>query len=349
MNINYDDPKFKAIETEKQNALNDINNTYNNMINETDAMYQNQVNALKDYEIKQTELQKQSNDLALEQINQQKEQSNKDYLKEQKAAYVDYKKQTDDYGVNSDIMQQNGLNNTGISETSRLSMYNQYQNRVATARDVYNRAVLNYDNSMKEAMLQNNMQLAQIAFNTLQQTLELSLQGFQYKNNLLQTQLQQTQATEDRYYNKYKDVLAQMNYENELKKASRSYSYGGGGITITDDGPKITNQGDAYGNVEYANVYFSSKEGQREKQPRYINDIKLTSAGTINELIQKDNFNMLKLLSSSNTEFINNVSNKQTVWKAGSEYYIWVPDNNGKTNNAATSGKYENVTKYMKK
>ena len=90
-------------------------------------------------------------------------------------------------------MASQGLNTSGYSESSKVSMYNQYQNRVSVARDVFSRAVLNYDNSIKEAQLANNARLAEIAYNALQTELELSLQGFQYKNTLLQTQLQQQQ------------------------------------------------------------------------------------------------------------------------------------------------------------
>ena len=103
-------------------------------------------------------------------------------------------------------------------------MYNQYQQRVATARETYTRAVLNYDNAIKDAQLQNNSALAEIAYNALQQQLELSLQGFQYKNNLLQTQLQMQQQTEDRYYQRWQNVLSQINTENALAEQARQFN-----------------------------------------------------------------------------------------------------------------------------
>ena len=39
----------------------------------------------------------------------------------------------------------------------------------------------NYDNKMVEERLANNSKFAQIAYNSLQQELELSLKGFPYK------------------------------------------------------------------------------------------------------------------------------------------------------------------------
>jgi hypothetical protein len=103
-------------------------------------------------------------------------------------------------------------------------MYNTYQNRVATARESYNNAVLNYNNAIKDARLQNNSALAEIAYNALQQQLELSLQGFQYKNNLLLEKANKKTELENTYYNRYLDVLDQINKENTLAEEIRQYN-----------------------------------------------------------------------------------------------------------------------------
>lgn len=222
-NINYDDERFKTVESEKQTALNQINDTYNNMINQSDKFYQDQIDAAKDYAETQKQNQQANTDFAIDKIEQQKDQAHKDYVKEQTGAYVDWQKQSNQYGANAEQMAASGLNNTGYSESSQVSMYNTYQNRVTTARESFNKAILNYDNAIKDAQLQNNSALAEIAYNALQAQLELSLQGFQYKNDLLQVQIQQQQNTEDRYYSRWQDVLNQMNTENQLKENIRQY------------------------------------------------------------------------------------------------------------------------------
>lgn len=221
--INYDDEQFKQVETEKETALNDINSKYNNMINQSDQFYQDQMNAVDDYTKTQQEIQQQQTDFAIEQVNQQKAQAEKDYTKEQKASYVDWQKQSNQYGANAEQMAANGLTNTGYSESSQVSMYNQYQGRVATARESFNRANLEFENAKKEYTLANNSKLAEIAQNALMKKLELSLQGFQYKNSLISEQIQQQQATEDRYYARWQDVLNQMNQENQFAESIRQY------------------------------------------------------------------------------------------------------------------------------
>lgn len=222
--INYEDERFKQVENQKQEQLNNINNTYNNMVNQSDQFYQNQIDAVNNYAELQKQNQQANTDFAIEQINQQKDQAHKDYIKEQTGAYVDWQKQSNQYGANAEQMAAQGMQNTGFSESSQVSMYNTYQNRVASARESYNKAVLNYDNSIKEAILANNSALAEIAYKALQSQLELSLQGFQYKNELLQTQINMQRDIDKDYYNRWQNVLSQMNTENQLKENIRQYN-----------------------------------------------------------------------------------------------------------------------------
>lgn len=222
--INYDDTRFKQVESAKTEALNDLEKTYSGMIDQTDSYYQKQIDASKDWADKQTQLQQEQTDFTIEKIEQQKDQAKKDYLKEQSGAYVDWQKQSNEFGAEAEQMAASGLANTGFSESSQVSMYNTYQNRVSTARESYNRAVLNYDNSIKEARLQNNSILAEIAYNALQQQLELSLQGFQYKNQLLLDKASEKRALDSEYYQRWQDVLAQLNHENTLAEEIRQFN-----------------------------------------------------------------------------------------------------------------------------
>ena len=222
--INYEDERFKTVENQKQEQLNNINNTYNNMVNQSDQFYQKQIDAVNNYADIQKQNQQANTDFAIEQINQQKDQAHKDYLKEQTGAYVDWQKQSNQYGANAEQMAAQGMQNTGYSESSQVSMYNTYQNRVTSAKESYNKAVLNYDNSIKEAMLANNSALAEIAYNALKTQLELSLQGFQYKNDLLQTQINMQRDIDKDYYSRWQDVQQQINTENQLKENIRQYN-----------------------------------------------------------------------------------------------------------------------------
>lgn len=222
--INYDDSRFKEVESDKSAALSDLEKTYADMINKSDDYYQAQIDASKDWAKQQSQLQQEQTDFAIQEINQQKAQEKKDYLKEQSGAFVDWRKQSNEYGSEAEKMASSGLDKSGFSESSQVSMYNTYQNRVATAREAYNLAVQNYNNAITEARLQNNSILAEIAYEALQQQLELSLQGFQYKNQLILDKANKKTELDQMYYNRYQDVLKQINTENALAEEVRQYN-----------------------------------------------------------------------------------------------------------------------------
>lgn len=224
MAVDYNDDRFTKVENEKNEQLKQTENTYNQMINDSNSYYQAQINASKDWQNAQTKLQQEQTNFAIDKINQQKEQIQKDYVKEQKGAYTDYQKATNQFGVNAEKLAVQGLNHTGYSESTRTNAYNTYQNRYSTARESYNNAILNYDNAIKEAQLANNSTLAQIAYESLQKQLELSLDGFQYKNTLVLQKVDALNSMNDRYYNRYQDVLNQINTENALTEQIRQYN-----------------------------------------------------------------------------------------------------------------------------
>lgn len=222
--INYDDKRFQQVKNEEATELKEVKGTYDKMANQSDSFYQQQIDASKDWANTQSELQQAQTDFAIEKVEQAKDQAKKDYTKEQKGAYTDYQKATNQYGANAEALASQGLNQTGYSESTRTNAYNTYQNRYMAARESYNKAILNYDNSIKEAQLANNAALATIAYEALQKQLELGLQGFQYKNTLLLQKLEAVNQTKDRYYTRWQNVQQQINTENTLAEQVRQYN-----------------------------------------------------------------------------------------------------------------------------
>ena len=221
--IDYNDKRFTDVENDKKAELNEVDTTYGNMISNSDKFYQEQIDATKDYENKQLKNQQDQTDFAIEKIEQQMDQAHKDYIKEQSGAYVDWQKQSNQYGVNAEKVAAAGIAGSGYSESSQVSMYNTYQNRVTAARESYNQAVLNYNNAINDAILQNSVLLAEIAYNSLQKQLELSLQGFQYKNSLIIEKTNAKREISTNYWNRYQDVLGQINAEHQLDERVRQH------------------------------------------------------------------------------------------------------------------------------
>ena len=222
--VDTHDQRLTHIENMADAEITKSDASYDSRISGTDTYFDNQINTVKDYEQRQTDIQNEQTDFAIEQINQQKDQAKKDYTKEQSGAYTDWQKQSNQYGVNAEQRAASGLTNSGYSESSQVSMYNTYQNRVATARESYNRAVLNYDNAIKDARLKNSAALAEIAYNSLKKQLELSLQGFQYKNQLLTEKANARRAISDSYWTRYQNMYSNIMEENKLKESARQYN-----------------------------------------------------------------------------------------------------------------------------
>ena len=222
--VNYDDERFTKVESDKNQALAEVDKTYDGMIGQSDKFFQDQIDASKQWADTQTQLQKEQTDFTIEKIEQQKDKAHKDYIKEQSGAYVDWQKQSNQYGVEAERQASAGMDGTGFSESSQVSMYNTYQNRVATAREVYTQAVLNYDNAIKDARLQNNAILAEIAHNALKEQLELGIQGFQYKNSLIIDKANKKIEVDNNYYNRWQDVLNQINTENAMAEEVRQFN-----------------------------------------------------------------------------------------------------------------------------
>lgn len=221
--IDYNDERFQNVEAEKQAQISQMGNAYNEMINNSDQFYDEQKQAIEDYKHTQTDIQNQQTEFNIQKIEQEKDKTLKDYTKEQKGAYVDYQKASNQYGVNAEQMASQGLAGSGFSESSQVSMFNTYQNRVSTAREVYNQAILSYNNSIQEARLNNNSKLAEIAYAALKEQLALSLEGFQYKNSLILDKMNKEQELNNVYYSRWQDVQNQINTENQFKEQIRQY------------------------------------------------------------------------------------------------------------------------------
>lgn len=222
--VDFEDERLTSVTDKENAALSNNKALYGDMIDNADDFYTDLQDKHQAWADEQVNIQQQQTDFTIRQIEQQKEQAEKDYLKEQSGAYVDWQKQSNKYGTEAEKMASAGLTNTGYSESSQVSMYNTYQNRVATAREVLAKAKLNYDNGIKEAMLQNSAAIAEIyATNYIKQA-ELALQGFQYKNDLLLEQANKELEIKNMYHNQWMDVLNQINTENAMAEEVRQFT-----------------------------------------------------------------------------------------------------------------------------
>ena len=223
-NVNYDDERFKQVENEKQSELYKYNQTYDNLINERNNFTNQQQQLVDQWENTQKDIANQNLQYQKDLIEQQRNKTEKEYQNEAKASYIDYQKEVDKYGVSRENVTANGLSNSGYAESSKVDMYNTYQNRLGTARKSMQDAGIEFDNAIREAQMSNNETLAQNALTTLQNKLNIALEGFNYKTEQENNKLNWNNTINNNYYNRYKDVESQINYENETAEKIRQYN-----------------------------------------------------------------------------------------------------------------------------
>lgn len=243
MAVTYEDERLEAVNQERQDALDKAQKTYGDMIEKSQQLYKEQIDATKAWEEQQKQLQQKQTDFAIEQTQRQKEQAEKDYMKEQSAAYADWQKEKNSYGVAAEQMAEAGLAGSGYSESAQLSMYNTYQARVTAARESITQAVADFDAAMQAAVLQNDVAMAEIAFQALQQRMTLSLEGFQYENQLILALEEEKKAVENQYDSQWQTVLEQLYAEEAeaIRNAQESAGLGdlGGEEPVYIENPTI--------------------------------------------------------------------------------------------------------------
>ena len=171
--------------------------------------------------------QEEQTQFTIDEIERKKAEAEKDYKKEQTAAYVDWQKQSGKFGVHAEKMAAQGLENSGYSESSQVSMYNQYQARVTAAREAFVRAQSDYDAAIANARVQNSVALAQIAADAMRQRTELivqfSLNGINLLTNMTQGQASLRQQGLSNYMTVYNQIAnleeSRRQHDDEMKLA----------------------------------------------------------------------------------------------------------------------------------
>lgn len=277
------DQRLLALETEHGFAVSDKIGEYNDMMARSERVKDQALAGLDASKKEQEQILNDSYELTKSELEDSKEQARDSYKNEQSAAYVDYKKASDPYGANAEQMAAAGMSRTGYSESSRVRMYNQYQARVAVARDTFKRAEVEYGKAMAEAKLKNSSALAEIAASTYEKQIEISMSYLAEYYALLEQRDAALEKIDDEYSERWLDMLkvieAEKAAEEEAKKAEaeKAAASAGGTDTLTDeeiellwemypeDGPNHKEVGTYYD--DYSGILPSVKPGSEALIP----------------------------------------------------------------------------------
>lgn len=222
--IDPKDPKLQEVKTWNKTSTYNSDAMYDRAHNAAQDNYENSRDSLQDWEKIQKENQQKQTDFTIEKINQQKEQAKTDFQKEASAAYVDYQKQINPYGAEAEQRAAMGMTNTGYSESSLVNMYNQYQIRYTAARELFQKAVMNFENQITEAKLANDAALAKIGIETMQAIFELDAEWMAQSLSITEKKAQAQRDIQALANDKYKTIYDLLMQENILAEEARNNS-----------------------------------------------------------------------------------------------------------------------------
>lgn len=213
-NINNTQSQLSNLDNEKNQLLNDYNDNYNNQLSEYENLMNQQQTNIDTWAEEQKKQQEAQKDYEIGLIEQNKADAQKQTDSELGDAYIDYVKGLNQFGGAAEAMASSGLAGSGFAKNSQIAMNITYQNRVSTAKASLMKANTQYDNQIQQALLNNDAALAEIAYQQMQQSYQLALQGFEYKENLYNNKLAYEQNISDTYFARQQELRDDINYYN---------------------------------------------------------------------------------------------------------------------------------------
>lgn len=362
--MNYTDEQQKRINNvynEREKALAENQQTYSGLLDDANSFRQQQNQMLAQQEKTQNEVLDKQLENQTNIINQQKEQAQKQTETQNKQALNSYNAFINPYGYQAESLASTGLNNSGLSETAKLSAYTTYQNRVAQANASLQNAITNYDNSINEAILNNDVQKAQNALTRLQAELQANESYYNTKSSLTQNLLNNKLNINSQYDNQYNNVYNQVLNEQKQAEAIRQYNQNyqmqqqqlAESIRQYNEKMAYQKQRDAVADAQWQKEYELSKKKVSSRGGSSSGSYKLSNNSSSNnskgdsfgnsaETTKKSDYyfksttgpdyqpryiNNTKLTKSgfklASVGTIKGVSGGKNVWNANGRFYVW--------------------------
>ncbi len=169
-----------------------------------DKLTSNQNQMLDESLKKQEEIINNQTQMQIDELEKNKTEIDQQTAKTNQGLYAQYKKASNPYGANAEKIYEQGLGNSGYSETSKVNLYNTYQKNVTETINNAQKLKSDFDFQINQARQTGDITLAQNALEIYNQKMQLLTQEYELKNN-----------REQFLYQKEQDALAQSNWEKE--------------------------------------------------------------------------------------------------------------------------------------
>lgn len=200
------------------------------MYDEIDKL-NNQVNDLYNKQVEQqNNIINTSTEQTVAELQRQQREKEEEAQKTNRALYNEYQKQINPYGVNAENLYEDGLQGSGLAETTKQRYYNTYQTARTEATNNANKIKADFDAQMAIARQNGDLQKAQAALNMYSQQVDSLYNLYNLKYQVRQDEIQQNQWQQQYNLNKqaqdWQQVFnqAQFDYQKEQDAWERAYA-----------------------------------------------------------------------------------------------------------------------------
>ena len=151
------------------------------------------------------------------QIDFEKQQYEQEAQKSAKALYTNYQKEQNAYGANAEAIAAQGLANSGYAESSRVNLYNNYQNNVTSLMNEMTKQKAALDQQLNQAYFDADIQKAQNLASIYTQKMQMAMNMYQTRYTLYRDQVADEQWAAEYELQKRQLELSQANSDRDYQ------------------------------------------------------------------------------------------------------------------------------------
>lgn len=272
--------------------------------NQTNQLYNQQQEA-------QNKIIDTSTQQAIDELERNKQRTDQELNKTNKALYTDYQKQINPYGVNAERLAEQGLANSGLAETTKANYYNTYQTARTEATNNANTIKADFDADIAKARQNGDIQKAQSALELYKQkiadlttfyNLRFNVDQFNYQKE--RDAVSDNQWQQQFKYQQKRDKVADSQWEKQYQLSKKKAVSSGSGSSRRSSSSKSSKKSSTTLKSTNGSSSNNSKVQEIMKNvvtlqgPGIVNNIKDKSTGktyaSINALLQDYGYALTK-------------------------------------------------------
>lgn len=261
-------------------AIDQLQNQTNQMYNQQ----QDQQNKIIDIGTQQ----------AVDELERNKQKTDQELLKTNRALYTDYQKQINPYGVNAERLAEQGLANSGLAETTKANYYNTYQTARTEATNNANTIKADFDADIVKARQNGDIQKAQSALELYKQkiadlsnfyNLRFNVDQFNYQKQ--RDTVSDSQWKQQFDYQKQRDKVADKQWQKQFDLSKKKVVSSGSSSRRSSSSRYSSSSKSKSSNATLSTKNGAGNKNQQTVQNIMKNVVTLQGPGLVNNIKDK--------------------------------------------------------------